>query len=415
MTLRPTSLALLALVAGASCTPADDASPSGGGGSGGTSPTGGPGGRGGAGGEVTYCEVILPTEITEDLTVEAGCVARMDESVDVGAGATLTLQQGVRVEAAPQTVLSVGWGYDNPAVIRAEGTEAAPVVFTSSDTSQAGQWGGVHVGRSAVGGSRISHAVIEYAGNPYPAPDAALLVDGQITPGALTVDDTLFRDNLRGGVHVTDAGQGNHASATFASFARNGFVRNGEHDLSISPVALSGIDLSNDFEQPILLNTRDVEGAVTWPAFEVPIIASQGLRVTSGASLEIQDIELRFRLATSLSVGAGTTGRLRATNVVFTSSEPTPSAGDWCGLYTSDDTQLQGCTLRYAGDQFGGSSSGCNAVALYAFDAADLTLSGTTFEDNAGVVNISISEGSCVDFTGATPPNSFDLTPCEVR
>lgn len=81
---------------------------------------------------------------------------------------TLTVEPGVRVEFFPGTALEVEHSTGDKAasgVLVAEGTAAAPIVFTSAQAVPArGDWRGIAFGGVPQAGNRIAHARIEYTG-----------------------------------------------------------------------------------------------------------------------------------------------------------------------------------------------------------------------------------------------------------
>ena len=82
---------------------------------------------------------------------------------------TLTLEPGVQVRVQPYRSIQVGGYYasDPPGALNAVGTAGAPIRFTSnSQTPAPGNWGDIHIYNSADDDrTRLSHCIIEYAGN----------------------------------------------------------------------------------------------------------------------------------------------------------------------------------------------------------------------------------------------------------
>jgi hypothetical protein len=85
--------------------------------------------------------VTIGANITSNRTLFRDSVYRLTSFVQVTNGATLSIQDGTRIEGDAGSALFITRG----AKIEARGTAARPIVFTSSRTSQrrAGDWGGL--------------------------------------------------------------------------------------------------------------------------------------------------------------------------------------------------------------------------------------------------------------------------------
>lgn len=85
--------------------------------------------------------VAISSNITSNRTLSRDSVYRLTSFVQVTNGATLSIQDGTRIEGDAGSALFITRG----AKIEARGTAARPIVFTSSRTSQrrAGDWGGL--------------------------------------------------------------------------------------------------------------------------------------------------------------------------------------------------------------------------------------------------------------------------------
>jgi Fibronectin type III domain len=105
---------------------------------------------------------IIAANITASRTLYRDTVYVLGAFIQVTDGATLTIQDGTRIEGNPGTALIVMRG----ARIQANGTAAAPIVMTSSRAAgerQPGDWGGlVIVGRGVV--SRGQPVILEGTG-----------------------------------------------------------------------------------------------------------------------------------------------------------------------------------------------------------------------------------------------------------
>lgn len=131
----------------------------------------------------------LSGNITSDMTLNAGTVYTLIGATYVKSGVTLTIPAGTRIEADAAGEATAFLAIEKGATINAQGTAAAPIVFTSNSvTPEPGDWGGLVVCGNAVtnlgansqaevtgltyGGTNtadnsgiLSHIVIEYSGN----------------------------------------------------------------------------------------------------------------------------------------------------------------------------------------------------------------------------------------------------------
>ena len=133
------------------------------------------------------------------------------ESVVVGEGACLTIEAGVLIECEPDKSLSAGTATFGSSCIVARGTQADPIVMTSSLDEvdrAAGDWTSVYFGAFAddavfdengdyESGSILEHVVVEYAGG------------GSSSTGAITIESSspyltnvTVRDSSRAGVYA---------------------------------------------------------------------------------------------------------------------------------------------------------------------------------------------------------------------
>ncbi len=127
-------------------------------------------------------------------------------SVQVMAGATLTIEPGVTVRFDAGKALSINGG------LVAQGTEASPITFTANTTNPTpGFWGYIKFENSSedatfdgdgnyTGGSIIQHAVVEYTGSDS-SNSAALYLD-QASP---LIDQNVVRYNERSGIYLGDS------------------------------------------------------------------------------------------------------------------------------------------------------------------------------------------------------------------
>lgn len=112
-----------------------------------------------------------------------------------GVESSFTLEAGVEYQFCQDCHLIVGWRGD-PAVIDVQGTDSAPVVFTSSEASPAaGDWNGLRLEGGTRSNSRIAFAQFEYGGKA----DAGNLI---IAGGLGSIENSTFSNSAGWGILV---------------------------------------------------------------------------------------------------------------------------------------------------------------------------------------------------------------------
>lgn len=145
-------------------------------------------------------------------------------TLTVTSGATLTIEPGVTLRANGNVEVALSNGS-----LDAQGTAAAPILFTSSAAAPAeGAWRGIRFGSANPLGSVLRHAVIEFAGQSN-APGIA--ADGA---AALTLDHVTVRNSLQDALRL----QGNAAPAATLVTLEN----SGRHGIFINGGAAAGLD-----------------------------------------------------------------------------------------------------------------------------------------------------------------------------
>jgi len=393
-----------------------------GGSDGGVMPDGGPPTDGGTlPGPDPVCIPELPTEISEDLNLAAGCTVQVRGTVNITNGATLGVLAGVTFEMEPDARIEAGLGGGNSARLIVLGTATDPVTFTSATSSPAaGDWQSVQLGEEVLSGTSISSAVFEHGGG---AGEGALLVEAIVRSadypgGRVTVRDCTFRNNAAGGVEAPLPSVP-AAVPFFAAFDGNTFEGNGAFAAVLGADVVGSLGDMNTFDAPIQVVSGAIDDAATWAVAGVPYVLDGDLDVDGpGAVLTLQSgTEIAFPVAASLVVGR-TAGSLLATGTTFRSAAPVPAAQDWTGIefgFGTLTSRIEGCSISQAGRDTSSSSGvislGSNCT-IAMNNAARVTITGTTFSDN-GFRDI-YACGVCDAFTMAMPANTFDLPPgCE--
>ncbi len=146
---------------------------------------------------VTRFEVVGETLIQSATWPASGAIYDVLTNLTIGAvaGATLTVPAGTTLRFAVSAGLNVGLT-SQPGVLRALGTTALPITFTTTSSTPApGQWLGINFFNTTAA-SILSHCVVEYAGA---GSNQASVHFGSNRP---VLVDSIVRNGLQTGVRV---------------------------------------------------------------------------------------------------------------------------------------------------------------------------------------------------------------------
>lgn len=364
--------------------------------------------------------------------------------------AALLIEDGVRVYFGVGAELAVGDGGggrleldDGPLGILFSGTVG--VIVSRS------HWDGVRFGVDDTG-SILRNLTVEHGGangkgNLYvngsgPLFDAiisrysdtaGLYVAG--SDAAPTIHGCAFVENDEHGVFV-ESGSGIARSPFGPSFRNNLMTENGESPIVLPPNFLGELDPSSEYGGNggrIGVHGGRVVDDATWRRLDEDYQVRGPVEIGGPddpvVTLE-DEVQLYFERDTALTAGVTANGALvveGAEGVLMTSSQPTPTEGDWQGLEIGRNgedqpqTSLTGLTVSYAG---GSDVGGGGAVEILDPDACDslgplVTLGNLTItaSSKAGVfaeaqtrfsaegVVISDAFGGCWDVSGGDCPD----------
>ncbi len=373
------------------------------------------------------CQVTLD-EVVEDMTIDAGCDVHVATEVFVTNGATLTIREDVRLYFAQDAALRVGTDQgcqgDCTGRLAVEGTQSAPVLFTSESTSPGpGDWKGVQLGAFALAQTSLEYAVLEYAGSvTWGIYASAIHIDDgpAYDFGRISINNCETRNNAGPGMYVNfEENLTDFHPPFFASLSGNRFGDNTDVSVVIDANAAGELDNGNTFAAPVGIDkgAYGLQVDSTWSDLDVPYRIFESLTVASGqgAVLTIESgVELEFSIGTGLVIADGfAPGALRATNAHFRSGASSPFEGDWDGIFFKNETIpsfLDGCTIEHAA----GYGRGDGVLTTQSASISSrLDVTNTTFANNAGEVDIDIEDADgCTKYTAASAGNVFDLTPC---
>ena len=361
-------------------------------------------------------EPITWTRLASDVPYRFDGVAKVT--------AELTVDPGVTVEFVEDGELRVTDGGS----LVADGTSAAPITFTGSE-SVPGHWNGIIIWRTGEDPrSVLDHVTIEYAGGEPEFPDFDVygynLVLGSPTsdPTANAILTTLTNTTLRHG-----AGYGLYIShgSTFVAggFANNTLSDNAEGAAHVSAQAARWLDDTTAYggsDDHVLLDANDGRDNVTddarWPTLgDARYVVSGTIDLRAVLTLE-PGVTLSFEEDTGLFAQDAEAGIVAdgtaASPILFTGEAPV--GGSWYGVYLRE-ARLAGnvmdhVTIEYGGGEFDGGVTGWVSNDRFNLSIgqnpinqiAQMDVTNSTFR-HAGVVGsgegygIYVSEGSTVN------------------
>ncbi len=336
---------------------------------------------------------------------------------------TLTIEDGTTVTFDSGTNLYVGWGSYGQIVV--QGTSTDGVVFTSDDSNPAeGDWDGVAIGYYDQD-STLAGLTLEYAGGNGIAGLYVYYAEAEITDSTIQynenygiyvtgaeplIQDSSINDNTETGVYVASAG-GLDTGGSNPTFSGNTLTGNGDHPIALPANYLNELDSSSSFtgntEDSIMVLADTVTDDATWRLLGVPYLFDGDVHVQGSGQPEIvveDGVEAYFENNVDLFVAWSSYGSIdiqgSSTGVLFTSSESSPSQGDWAGLtigYYDEGSAIEGLEIAYAGDNGYGclrlyyteldvtdsSFHDCENHGVYVGGSSEVLFTGSTFSDNA--------------------------------
>ncbi len=307
----------------------------------------------------------------------AGSPYILTGNVTVGgpAAPTLTIEAGVVVKGNGSSQILVNF-YDKGALV-ANGTEAAPILFTANGSTAKGYWFGLRFGAIAgAPASSMSYATVEYAGSTYydlggitilafsPTLDhitsrqhqqAGIKIEG----GTPSITSATIRDSGNYGIYVTG---GAPALTDVALLSNTGVAVSGPANTQYS--GMTGLSATGNGTNGVEFRAGTIAASRTWKTCAIPYIVTGNIYVQD-ATAPILTIEqgnaIRFNNAAQIAVNFQNKGGLAATGasaspIVFTTNAATPTAGSWLGLYFGEFAGGPASSMSYATVEYGGST-----------------------------------------------------------
>ncbi|GEM_PF-518872 len=300
----------------------------------------------------------------------------------------ITIEPGTVVNFNEDASIYVAYSSNTEGAIIANGTEAAPITFTSAATIKgAGDWNGIYLYEGTLSTTNFQHCNFEYGGG-YSANYGMLHAEGNTD---FSVDYCSFKYSAAIGVKLEDD------DTEFSSFTNNTMSDNAGHAIVLQPNGADGVGVNNTISVTgtlgILVEGGTLDKTSTWHVQTAPFIISGTMRIESptgntltiepGTTVAFTNEAQIFVAYASDAFGAIIAEGTSAKPIVFTSAASAKTAGDWNGIYlydgTSGTTSFKYCTIEYGGgysDNYG---------MIHATDNTKFTVENCTIQYSASI------------------------------
>ncbi len=287
---------------------------------------------------------------------------------------TLTIPACTVVRLAPEASIIV----DTGGALRLLGGETTKVRVTSSNTTpSAGDWGYIEFrSTSSSADSEIHHSVIEYGGKGY---GAIYVASG----ASVAIDHTTIQNSATYGIEVKGSGH-------LRGFTDNVITKSGTAPVKIhvnSVGDLLGGTFAGNASDVISVDGGNVDKTAIWKNLGVPYRADT-FYVKGSATPQKLTLEagVTLQMRPSQSINIDTAGGLylagtAAAPVKITSSETSPSAGDWGYIEFRSDSTAADNVIEHAIVEYGGKGYG----AIYVAASASVKITDSTVQHSEDV------------------------------
>jgi len=389
-----------------------------------------------------------PTEHSGDITADETWAAeggphRVTNNLTIRGGATVTIEPCVTVEVSADTRIWVG-NLDETATLVAEGSERQPILFTSAGM---GRWDNLRI--EAPAEAHLAWVTLEEAGADGITYDGATMVawgtNSRPVIPTLRVQNVTVRDSSGFGVIVNRLTEFLPGSANLTITGAGADHPDHKHPINIQAQALgslpTGSYTGNSIDEILVDPRGDIESDATMHNVGVPHhidgVGTTGLFVNrdfDNAALPVPTLTVEagvtvlFDAGAELRIGTDTVNHLApgalmvngtATEpVTFTSSAPTPAAGDWRGIVFKEPPGNATNSIDYARIEYAGDGCSCGgwscpateglggtmlpedaALLIYSWEPASVFVTNTTISDSAGWGILRGWDGAELDFT----------------
>lgn len=330
--------------------------------------------------------------VTTDRTLSKACSPyTIATDINVNGNATLTIEPGVTLRFASDTVLSIG--YSTAAKIAAIGTAAAPIVFTSSNaTPGAGDWVGVQLWGNTTNGTKLSYVTFDYCG----ANGDACFIGAGVKPNRVTVDHVTFANVGAGSNAIWQKDLDSSFAISNCTFSDIPSTPTQQYAISVYAQSFAGIDSTNTFNGNAMVELMGgtISTATSWKNIGTVVAVTDDLDIggTATPALTIAaGSTFKFAANHGIALGYSNPGSLvlagtATAKITLTSLAGTPGAGDWNGiiLWSNSSAKIQYSTILYAGSTTASTSYGAVSVVSNS-DSVDIQNSTISFSGEYGI------------------------------
>ncbi|TVR95624.1 MAG: Ig-like domain-containing protein [Trueperaceae bacterium] len=319
-------------------------------------------------------------------------------------GAVITIEAGATLEFDTGAGLAVDTG-----ALRAEGSDTAPVTFTSA-SGNPDDWRGVGIFSSS-DQNLFDHAAFENAGMTWSSINGNNATNLFVGPnGEVAITNSTFATAGNDGVGLyVDAG-----SSVLSAFEGNTFDANESAAMRVTSHQLGSIGAGNVFSQNALPGAQhiqvtddgDLVSSATWRAVDVPYRFSGNHVVDDpGAVITVDPgVTLEFETSSGMRVDSGALSAVGTSDdrIVFTSATGDPNG--WRGLGISSnsaDNALDFVTMENAGQTWS-SINGNNATNLFVDAFSRVAVTNSAFNDSGGWGIYIEEDGEVTDAAGTS-------------
>ena len=249
-------------------------------------------------------------------------------------------------------------GYTQAGAIVAEGTAAAPIVFSTTVSPKTpGSWSSVSAYYLATSATSFAYCTFEYGGSA-------------TSRGGFYADGATPRFQNCKVMHSASDGVILQSDASFGAFTGNTISDCGSHAVEMYPEYVRTLGTGNTYtgntNNDILIHAANVSTTGTWLNQGVPYVLAGDVEVEDASNSPILTIApgttVKLQAGAELYCGYTQAGAILADGtagqITFISSGSSPQPGDWASIsfyYRSIDAQcqLKNCVIEYAGSHHG--------------------------------------------------------------
>jgi hypothetical protein len=331
----------------------------------------------------------------------------------LGVEADWTIAPGATLIMAKEAGLTIS---GNAAALIANGTAAKPIRFTGA-ASQRGAWDGITFDGSNNTRNVLANATVEYGGDTTHDKDAACVKLTADSSGVqLKMSQTTLKESQGWGLYLT-------GSAVVPQFAGNTLTKNTLGPVSANSDAIyqllpTSTYSGNDVDR-VVIQGQWASKSVTWEDLKVPYLLEGSLRPNNAVLTIAPGVTLIMAQAAWIEVA----GNVNGFHAVGTSTKPITitglqkTAGYWESIVfdttNNGANALDYCTIEYGG---GGAAKGWGAMIFATSDSQGVTLSLTYSKvQHSAVCGLSKLPSSNVTLTGTTFVDNAGGDVCQKR